>query len=212
MAEEVTALIFGACPGQGWDFLKRLCPVPDLVVAADGGVRRAREAGYEPDLLVGDWDSGGAPEEGIPSVTLVPEKDLTDLQAALELCLQRGVRRVILAACLGGRLDQTMANLGLLEWFHQRGGEALAAEEGNLAMFWEGSEFILARDEHYKFLSIIPLDETVSGVTLRGVKYPLTDAVIRRGDTLTISNEITEKFARLTAERGRALVIRSQKR
>ena len=212
MAEEMTALIFGACPGQSWGFLKELCPSPDLVVAADGGIRWAREAGYEPDLLVGDWDSGGAPEEGIPSVTLVPEKDLTDLQAALELCLERGVRRVVLTACLGGRLDQTMANLGLLEWFHQRGGEALAAEEGNLALFWPGGVRTLPRDEHYRFLSIIPLDETVSGVTLRGVKYPLTGAVIRRGDTLTISNEITDREAVLSSEQGRALIVRSQRR
>jgi len=207
----MTALIFGACPDREWTFLKEICPHPQLVVAADGGIRWARAAGYEPQLLVGDWDSGGAPEAGIPSVSLPPEKDLTDLQAALELCLKRGLRRAILTACLGGRLDQTVANLGLLEWFSARGGEALAVDSGNEARFWAGEELTLPRDERYKFLSILPLDAAVIGVTLRGVKYPLTGATIHRGDTLTISNEITEARATLSAKTGRALVIRSQK-
>lgn len=211
MAEEMTALIFGACPCSDWDFLQEICPDPDLVIAADGGVHQARAAGYIPDLLVGDWDSGGAPEEGIPSRSLPAEKDLTDLQAALELCLERGVRKVVLTACLGGRLDQTMANLGLLEWFFDRGGEALALEPGNEARFWDGRELFLPREERYRFVSILPLDGTVAGVTLEGVKYPLRGATLHRGDTLTISNEITAPQARFRAREGRMLVIRSQK-
>lgn len=211
MAEEMTALIFGACPCSDWGFLQEICPDPDLVIAADGGIHQARAAGYEPDFLVGDWDSGGAPEEGIPSWSLPAEKDLTDLQAALELCLERGVRKAVLTACLGGRLDQTMANLGLLEWFSDRGGEALALEPGNEARFWDGRELFLPREERYRFVSIIPLDGTVTGVTLEGVKYPLKEATIHRGDTLTISNEITAPQAHFRAKKGRMLVIRSQK-
>lgn len=212
MAEKITALIFGACPCRDWGFLREICPAPDLVIAADGGVHQARAAGYTPDLLVGDWDSGGAPESEIPSYSLPPEKDLTDLQAALELCLERGVHRVVLTACLGGRLDQTMANLGLLEWFFDRGGEALALEPGNEARFWDGGELLLSREERYQFVSILPLDGTVTGVTLEGVKYPLKEATLHRGDTLTISNEITASQARFRAREGRMLVIRSQKR
>ncbi len=211
MAEKMTALLFGACPCSNWDFLREICPRPDLVIAADGGVHQARAAGYTPHILVGDWDSGGAPETGIPSYSLPPEKDLTDLQAALELCLERGIHRVFLTACLGGRLDQTMANLGLLEWFFHRGGEALALEPGNEARFWDGRELLLPREEWYQFVSIIPLDREITGVTLEGVKYPLKEATLHRGDTLSISNEITALQARFSARKGRMLVIRSQR-
>lgn len=211
MAEKMTALIFGACPCSDWSFLRRACPAPDLVIAADGGVHQARAAGYTPNLLVGDWDSGGAPERDIPSYSLSPEKDLTDLQAALELCLEREIHRAILTACLGGRLDQTAANLGLLEWFFDRGGEALALEPGNEARFWDGRELFLPREENYRFVSILPLDRVVTGVTLEGVKYPLKEATLHRGDTLTVSNEITAPRARFQAREGRMLVIRSRK-
>lgn len=211
MGAEMTALIFGSVSASNWDYLRQLCPAPGLVICADGGVHRARSAGYAPDLMVGDWDSGGAPEEGIPSITLPPEKDLTDLQAAAELAMERGYRQMIFTACVGGRLDQTAANLALLEWVHDRGGEALLLDAGNEARFWDGAPLTLARDPRYRFLSLIPLDRRVEGVTLRGVKYPLTRAALTRGDTLSISNEIVEEEATLSANSGRLLVVRSEK-
>lgn len=211
MGTEMTALIFGSIPSEGWDYLKTYCPAPGLVICADGGVKCAREAGYAPDLLVGDWDSGGGPEEGIPSVTLPPEKDLTDLQAAAELALERGFRQIVFCACVGGRLDQTAANLTLLEWVHDHGGEAKILDTGNEVRFWDGRPLTLDRDAGYRYLSLVPLDRTITGVRLRGVKYPLTNATLTRGDTLSISNEVSAPQAVLSADTGRSLVIRSQK-
>lgn len=211
MGAEMTALIFGSVPSARWDYLRTYCPAPGLVVCADGGVHCARAAGYIPDLLVGDWDSGGRPEAGIPSVTLPPEKDLTDLQAAAELALEQGFANLVFCGCVGGRLDQTAANLALLEWVHDRGGEGLLLDKGNEVRFWDGAPLVLPRDEGYRFLSLIPLDRTVSGLTLRGVKYPLDRAFLTRGNTLTVSNEVTADEAHLSAEKGRMLVIRSQK-
>lgn len=212
MGAEMTALIFGSVPSVRWDYLRSQYPRPGLVVCADGGVRCARAAGYAPDLLVGDWDSGGRPEDGIASVTLPPEKDLTDLQAAAGLALERGFGRLVFCGCVGGRLDQTAASLALLEWVHDRGGEALLLDEGDEARFWDGAPLTLPRGERYRFLSLIPLDRTISGLTLRGVKYPLDRASLSRGETLSVSNEIVEEEAHLSAEAGRMLVIRSQKR
>ena len=211
MGAEMTALIFGSVSSPRWDYLKHRYPEPALVICADGGVRCARSAGYAPDLLVGDWDSGGAPEAGIPSVTLPAEKDLTDLQAAAELALERGFVRLVFTACVGGRLDQTAANLTLLEWVHDRGGEATLLDAGNEARFWDGAALTLERDARYRFLSLIPLDRQIDGVTQRGVKYPLTKATLTRGETLSVSNEIVEEQALLSADSGRLLVVRSQK-
>lgn len=50
----------------------------DTVIAADAGLRYLREAGIEPDSVIGDFDSlGKVPEGG--SVTVLPtEKDVTE--------------------------------------------------------------------------------------------------------------------------------------
>lgn len=207
----MTALIFGACQEESWDFLRRACPTPELVIAADGGIRAARAAGYEPDLLIGDWDSGGKPQGDIPSITFPPEKDLTDLEAAAREAIDRGCRRICFTACLGGRLDLSLSNLGLLELLAQQGVEGRVLGEGNEVFFWDGRPTQLPRDPSYRFLSILPLDRTMTGVCLEGVKYPLTEGTLHRGRSLSVSNEITAPTAHISARSGCGFVIRSRK-
>ena len=79
---EKTALIFGAMDQGDWSFLAPLRGAS--VFCADGGLRCARAAGFEPDYYIGDGDSGGSPPSGVPAEVLPVRKDLTDLQAAWE--------------------------------------------------------------------------------------------------------------------------------
>ena len=87
------ALLFGSVPCGDGAFLR---PYLDgggwTVFCADGGVRNARAAGLRPDYLIGDWDSGGAPEGDVPCITLPVEKDMTDLQAAVDQALELDYR------------------------------------------------------------------------------------------------------------------------
>lgn len=57
------------------------------------------------------------------------------------------------------------------------------------------------------YLSLLPLTEECRGVSLRGVKYPLTDAVLHRGTSLSISNEFAAEEASLCIRRGSLLVV-----
>ena len=96
-----------------------------MVFCADGGYANAKGAGLEPDFLIGDWDSGEKPALDVPCVTLPAEKDMTDLQAAMDEALSRGVTELLLCGCTGGRLDHTVSNLLLLEWLAERGGSGM---------------------------------------------------------------------------------------
>lgn len=210
-AEVARAVIFGSVPCENWSFLQDYLQEPYLVICADGGVKNARRAGLEPSWLVGDWDSGGAPEAGIPTVSLPPEKDMSDLQAAAELAFSQGCRELLLCGCIGGRMDHTASNLTLLEWIADRGGSALLVDGENEVRFCAGGTLTLANWPAFRYLSIIPLDRFIEGVTLRGVKYPLTEAVLTRGDTLSVSNEPVGAESTISIGSGRVLVIRSQR-
>ena len=211
-AEGKRAIIFGSMSCGDGAFLRTYLEAGEwVVICADGGLRSARDAGLRPDYQIGDWDSGGAPEPGVPCVTLPVEKDMTDLQAAAEQALGMGCRELLLCGCTGGRLDHTASNLVLLEWIARRGGKAVMADGDNEVRFLGNGGLTMEDTPHYHYLSIIPLDKTVKGVTLRGVKYPLEGASITRGDTLTVSNEPAGPVMEISVEEGAVLVIRSQR-
>ena len=83
-------------------------------------------------------------------------------------------------------------------------------EDNEVRLLLPGS-FLVEDEPHYHYLSLVPLDRTVSGVTLKGMKYPLERADLTRGDTLSISNEPRQRVMEITITEGRALLIRSQR-
>ena len=64
-------LILASAPEQDYAYVKQLAQQADYVICADGGLRHARACGIQPDLEIGDFDSGHAPED-IPVIRLNP--------------------------------------------------------------------------------------------------------------------------------------------
>ncbi|WP_347563660.1 thiamine diphosphokinase [Pseudoflavonifractor sp. 524-17] len=213
METQMTGIVFGSAPCGDWSFLSDYLKEPYQVFCADGGRHGAQAAGLRPDYLIGDWDSGGAPEKDIPSISLPPEKDMTDLQAALALALEKGCRKLILCGCMGGpRLDHTASNLMILEWLARRGGKGVIVDTDSEVRLLDSESFVLdGSAPRYHYFSLIPLDRMVSGIWLRGTKYPLQNALLTRGDTFSVSNEPTGDRTEITIGRGRVLLIRSQR-
>ena len=101
------------------DMAQELAESADYIIAADGGQNRAREFGLQPDCVIGDFDSTTLNEDfDCLYITYPAEKDLTDTEAALTHALEKGCRNVILLGGMGGRLDHTMGNIGLLDKYY----------------------------------------------------------------------------------------------
>ena len=166
-AERTHGLIVGAAPWRDGRFLR---PYLDgaawTVFCADGGYANAVSAGLQPDFLIGDWDSGERPALDVPCVTLPAEKDVTDLQAAMDQALSMGITELLLCGCTGGRLDHTASNLLLLEWLAERGGSGMIVDEDNEVRLLCPGVYQVADLPRYHYLSLIPLDRKVTGVTL----------------------------------------------
>ena len=185
MGDEMTSLavIIGSAPCESWDNLKRYSLEGAYVIAADGGRLRAEQAGVPVHWYVGDGDSGGF-AAGLPSEVLPVEKDVTDMEAAVHHALEQNRRTILMWGASGGRADHHLANLQLLEQ--------------------------IPNAPRYKYLGIIPLDAQLTGVSIEGVKYPLTCETVLRGSTRTVSNEILDGCdAEVTIGTGSALLVRS---
>jgi len=70
----------------------------------------------------------------------------------------------------------------------------------------------IQREEQYGYyLSLIPFSGCVKNLTLRGLKYNVTDYDLPSGIARCVSNEIVEKTASIEFEAGILLIIESKK-
>lgn len=190
-------------------------PIPsaaagDLVIACDRGYEYCVRAGLMPGLVIGDFDSyTGALAPGVRVERLCPEKDDTDTGHAIGHALACGYRTLILTCALGGRLDHTLANLQNAADAALRGADVTILDEVTELRFLAGGALRLARRPGWT-LSVLSLSERSTGVNLRGVKYPLADAVLTNTFPLGVSNEFAAPEAEISVQTGLLLIVQSK--
>ena len=141
-----------------------LAETADYIIAADGGQNRAREFGLQPDCVIGDFDSTTLNEDfDCLYITYPAEKDLTDTEAALTHALEKGCRNVILLGGMGGRLDHTMGNIGLLDKYYSSFDHMEFIDGKNRMELLRDSDRTLKRDVRYKYFGLVSLNAEASG-------------------------------------------------
>ena len=160
----------------------------DFILACDKGYVWCMREGIVPDLILGDFDSySGSLPEGVPILCFPIEKDDTDTMLAVRWASEQGFEAVRLCCCFGGRLDHLLSNVETLHYAVMLGMEA-EAHDGNtdLHVLCPGL-YSLPYREGWS-LSLIALTETVAGLTIRGAKYEVENAVLHKPTTLGQSN------------------------
>lgn len=184
---------------------RRLASKARLVVAADGGANNARRQGIRPDVIIGDLDSiKPAARKFFSSsrIIQVTRQDNTDLEKALDYMNARKVPAVLLLGATGKRMDFTFANLSVL-WKYTPGMRIIIVGDGWFAVPVVSRMTIPARVG--TTVSLIPFGPC-SGITLKGLEYPLTEASMRVGD-IGVSNVVIRSPFTVTVRKGKMLVF-----
>lgn len=200
------------------DFLKKNKTENTCLIAADRGVEFFMGTDLEPDVAVGDFDSLSA--EGAKYMEtlkhteirrLKPEKDDSDTQSAANYAIEQGTERIMILGATGNRIDHLMANFGLLMLGKIKQVQIVLVDAYNYMSLIE-SRMILKKEEQFgKYVSFFPIEGEVTGLTLKGFKYPLNSYTLKVEDSgLTVSNEISDPEAEVTFETGKLLMIMSR--
>ena len=200
------------------DFLKKNKTENTCLIAADRGVEFFMGTDLEPDVAVGDFDSLSA--EGAKYMEtlkhteirrLKPEKDDSDTQSAANYAIEQGTERIMILGATGNRIDHLMANFGLLMLGKTKQVQIVLVDAYNYMSLFE-SGMILKKEEQFgKYVSFFPIEGEVTGLTLKGFKYPLNSYTLKVEDSgLTVSNEISDPEAEVTFETGKLLMIMSR--
>lgn len=186
----------------------------DDVIAADGGAHHAVAMGLLPRVVVGDLDSISADlidqlkRQGVEFEKYPPAKNKTDLELAIERAIRDGAQEIVLLGALGGRLDQSLANVLLMA---QQDWPATIhlVDATEIATVIHGGESMTFEATPGSTVSLLPLSAEVTGITYTGMLYPLDNATIALGSTRGVSNEVSSHPATVSIKTGIALMIQT---
>ena len=190
----------------------------DCVLAADHGIEAADRLGIPVQVLLGDFDSADptvlAAWMERPGMTIVrhnPIKDNTDTELAILYAVAHGATHIDILGCTGTRMDHFLGTVESLYGALEAGVECVLVDANNRIQLLGPGTHQIHKDEAFgKYLSLIPFGGAVERLTLRGVKYPLTDHKMVPGNSLGISNEITEDVAEITFSDGILIEVQSK--
>jgi len=192
-------------------FYKEIISESDIMLAADGGARLYEDLGIDPEYIIGDFDSLSKAELDFwkkRKVTLEQypvDKDKTDGELAIDYCYNLNCNKIIILGGLGGRFDQQLANIYLLEYSLNLEIDALIKEAGlEIGIIEEGKEVSGHNGWH---LSLLPLDKEVKNVSIYGTKYDTEGLDLLRSYTRGISNRVSKDNFMVTVGEGRLIYI-----
>lgn len=185
-----------------------------FLAAADAGAEMALRQGRYPNLLVGDFDSLPANllaqcrGSGCQICRLPVHKDLTDGEFLLQCLHKAGWQRLLILGALGGRFDQTLANICIAAPLARQGVEiCLAQEDGLLLLLAAEAEprRLCLQDFAGCTVSLLALGQACGRVELAGFEYPL-QGPLSPYTSLAISNVVQQTQATIALQNGCLLV------
>lgn len=181
------------------------------VIAANGGSRHLFRLNHPPNHLIGDLDSINSNirawlDTANCKIHAHPaEKNETDLELALLFAIEAFSKEILLFGTLGGRLDQTLANILLLT--HPK------LKNHTIHLITQTEKAWLVYDEtniHGAIgdtVSLIPLKDDVYFESTDGLQYPLVNERLAFGPARGISNVLTQAIATVKITSGLLLCV-----
>ena len=193
--------IIGAGPSPAYYIDGMFC------IAADAGLEKLDFLGAKPDLIIGDFDSAGKiPDRECETIVFPVEKDDTDTMLAVKEAIKRGYDRLYLSGCSGGSPDHTFANIQSLLYAERHGARAYLVGEEQTAIIIENRKITLY-PEVYGRISVFSIGDRAQGVTLKGLKYCLENAVLTNDFPLGAGNKFVSPKAEISVENGALLIF-----
>jgi thiamine pyrophosphokinase len=194
-----------------------LLRVDDYLICADGGTRHALALGVRPALVIGDMDSTDnrhlldLKKEGVAVEFHPRDKNETDLELAIARALELEPEQILIVAALGGRLDQTLANITLLT--NPRLAHLdIRLDDGVEEIFIcraKSPQGDRARVDGRSgdLVSLIPWQGAVSEVETTDLRWPLRREMLYPDKTRGISNEMLGSTAYVSIGSGLLLIV-----
>ncbi len=182
----------------------------DFILCADGGTRHALALGLTPNVVIGDLDSVTEEERrkmkelGVETIQHPTDKSETDLELAINHALTLNPSQILILAALGGRMDQTLANIALLSDLRLSTFDIRLSDGVEEIFFCRDQVQVEGRSGD--IVSLIPWQGEVNGVFTENLRWHLHHETLYPEKTRGISNEMTADVATVSIKSGLLLI------
>ncbi len=194
--------------------IKKRIKASPLIICADGGARHLRAQNIYPHVLIGDFDSIHPDDKtafiknDVRVVEFPPQKNQSDTELCITWALDHHATDITLLGVTGNRMDHTLANIFLLRKLLKQNITARIIDSNNEMVMV--MDTITLEGNPGDLISIIPMTQVVSGITLTGLEYTMSNGQIEMGSSLGISNCLIKSKAVISIKNGMALVTKSR--
>lgn len=178
----------------------------DLVIAADGGNKYLQSANINADIIIGDFDSLGEIPQGENVIKLNPVKDITDMNAAAQIGIEKGCGEFVIYGATGGRIDHSLANIQLIAYL-SRIGKRASIRSGKTVITALTNGSMKFGSEYKGYISVFAHSDVCEGVCIKGLKYTIENARLKNDFSLGVSNEFVGTESEITVKKGTAIII-----
>ena len=170
-----------------------------IVIGVDGGCNYLLSNNIKINIAIGDFDSINN-EEVLKNLSNIRKTNLdySDLEMAIEYCINEKYSKVYLFGCTGKRADHFIFNFRLMEKLYNNNIETYMIDDYNVMTLFCGYKHFYKNK--YKFFSIIPLYENTR-ISIEGSKYDLNNKKLNLQSSLTLSNEWINEIITLNSNK-----------
>jgi thiamine pyrophosphokinase len=186
--------------------VRRLASSSDFVACADGGTKHALRLGIQPDIVIGDLDSLSATIRRHlkhAEIVRLADQNKTDLEKTILFLLRRKAKHITVVGATGKRIDQTIANVGLLMKYGRKASLTFIDPTGEIEIVQSRTKF---RAKVGTTVSLIPAGRPVR-VTTKGLRFALKNEMLEFGSR-GVSNEVIAPIVEIRVRGGTLFLVK----
>jgi len=185
----------------------KLSKLPNLI-ALDGAAEIFKAQNILPTLIIGDLDSIKPSthkyfKDKNVKIIQIDDQNSTDLDKGILHCLEHDATDIVIHNAIGSRLDHTLYNTRTLKKYHNNKTLIKIINESESIQYLQDCTIEISGNIGQN-IAIMAADEAV--VSSQGLKYEMTDYLIKFGASESTSNELAKPNAKLTIIGGAFLI------
>lgn len=189
--------------------LKKYVKKSSFVLCSDGGANYISQYKLIPNAIIGDMDSIDKQvlkkfKKKNVEVIKIDEQETTDFEKSLNYCVQNNFSSVYVFGGASPRADHTLNNYSIMKRYYKRLNIVLIDNNFEISFINKHISFNYKKG---KLVSLLPMARA-TGVTTRGLEFPLREETLELGVREGTLNRSTAKNVSISLKTGSLILFK----